>query len=283
MEVAVSQSTASTADGGSLAGVVAADGAAGTVWSSTIRFGERLEGLVADADTDVQLREDGSAEIRSSRGCDSVFQQLLAGDSAFLGAFEPVTVDFGELGSATLPGGFTMVMDSRLIYVTLQEPVEYDGCDAIAIPGLAVEQSLPREISGTTSARVWSVTWSCTEVTPGVRSVKSYLLAEDGSGMSVGLTLGTEGSPDEVSELSAFGGDGPEGFLATYVQATRSSLERGAQGGESDDVIPVEVPQGGRLVPIALPSSGRAELATTVPPSGTVIAGNLRIPFACAE
>lgn len=249
--------------------------------SGTGRLGPALEGVYVEAAAQVVPLANDAVRVESPSSCESTRLQLLGGDASLVADFAPVSMDFGPLGSAVDPGGFTMVIDSRLVYVTLVEPAEVLGCTAMIVPGASLDEPLPTSIAPS-GARAWSVTTSCRSSLDETVAVSAYLVASDGGGAQVGFTVSGTGARRTVSDVVAMTGRGPGGFVAAHREVLASAMASPSLTEDADilSLLPEGVEMG------EYPVTGTVDVAVDRDPpglAGTVRAGSLRFRFRCAE
>ncbi|NBP50166.1 MAG: hypothetical protein EBU70_03075 [Actinobacteria bacterium] len=245
------------------------------------RLGVALEGIYVERAALVEQLAHGSVRIESPSSCESVRNQLLGGDGVLIADFAPVAIDFGPLGSTTDPGGFTMQIDSRLVYVTLAEPADVVGCTARIVPGLALDSPLPTSIAPV-AASAWSVATSCTRSLDESVTVTAYLVSSDGGGAQVGFKVAGTGASRTATDVSAVSGRGPAGFIAAH-RAMMSAAFAGGELSEDTDISSL-TPDGAVLGELPLPGSATVLIEDgTQGFAGSMEAGDLVFRFACAE
>lgn len=245
------------------------------------RLGVALEGIYVERAALVEQLAHGSVRIESPSSCESVRNQLLGGDGVLDADFAPVAIDFGPLGSTNDPGGFTMQIDSRLVYVTLAEPADVVGCSARIVPGLALDSPLPASIAPA-SASAWSVATSCTASLDESVTVNVYLVSSDGGGAQVGFKVAGTGASRTATDVSAVSGRGPAGFISAH-RAMMSAAFAG-EGLSEDMDISALMPDGAVLGELPLPSSATVSIEDgTLGFAGSMEVGDLAFRFACAE
>lgn len=247
----------------------------------TGRLGAALEGVYVEAAAQVVPLANDAVRVETTSTCESARLQLLGGDAVLVADFEPISMDFGALGAADDPGGFTMVIDSRLVYVTLVEPAEVAGCTATIVPGTPLDDPLPTSIAPS-GVQAWSVTTSCSSSLDETMAVSVYLVASDGGGAQVGFTVSGTGARRSATDVVVMMGRGPGGFVAAHREVLGAAMAGSVLTEDTDisSLLPVGVEMD------EYPVTGMVEVAVdrdTPGFTGTVEAGELRFRFRCAE
>lgn len=245
------------------------------------RLGPALEGIYVESSAEVVRLANDAVRVESASSCESMRLQLLGGDGVLVSDFVPIAIDFGEIGSAVDPGGFTMVIDTRLVYVTLVEPTDVLGCTATIIPGEALTDPLP-PIIATPGSAAWSVATLCKASADGTVAVSAYLVASDGGGAQVGFTLSGDGQRRTATELGVLAGRGPSGFIAAHRLMMDAAFSNADM--TEDKILSSLVPEGAELAEFPVPGTATVAVEREAPGlSGSVELGDLRFRFRCAE
>ena len=241
-------------------------------------LGDGYDGVYISPLARVEVLPNGARRISSPDSCNEVRLQLLAGDMSLESDFQAIDMS-GEpealLGPLGLPGGFTMIDATRLMYVELRS-IEV-GCQALIIPGVATNVDLQ---DGHGATDVWVVTKSCLLTTVTVDelesssvSVSDYVVRRDGSGGTIDFDVSVIDGDRVVESGSWATGNGPHGWIATQSDLSMMAVE-------SDSLAP---PPGYQYADIVFPSDAQVALSSEDDlTSGTLSAYGQQIPYRCA-